>query len=239
MSNPIVHTALLLAVAATAWGQAKDSAQAEKDPHRPVCTSASCRKIKSFLKTHYCGESPYGNGPEDGCLISRPKKLGSGIKITADFVCKWRTTEENCQQHGQPSPEVRSILSREMRKLGLPAQEDKSTHFTVWESTSLGWSVAKADYGILAGTDLALCQVIVVIDRSSHVSVLRELPFQKTDADVPTVTTWSLIDLADVDGCGHIEAVLEGDSYEDHWLEVDKVQSGSAKTIFSGLGYYL
>ena len=52
MSNPIVHVVLLLAVMATAWGQAKDSSHAEKDPHRPVCTSASCRKIKSFLKTH-------------------------------------------------------------------------------------------------------------------------------------------------------------------------------------------
>jgi hypothetical protein len=115
MRNLVVRAALLLAVVATAWGQAETSAQAEKDPHRPVCTSASCRKIKSFLKTHYCGESPYGNGPEDGCLISRPKKLGMGIKVTADFICKWRTTEENCQQHGHPSPEVRLKLRDDVR----------------------------------------------------------------------------------------------------------------------------
>jgi hypothetical protein len=37
--------------------------RAEADPHRPSCTSASCRMIRSFLKAHYCGESPFGNGP--------------------------------------------------------------------------------------------------------------------------------------------------------------------------------
>ncbi|HXM09999.1 MAG TPA: hypothetical protein VN946_08650 [Terriglobales bacterium] len=94
--------------------------------------------------------------------------------------------EANCQQHGHPSPEVRRILVREMRGIGLPAQEDDRIHFTVWESSSAGWSLAKADYDVLAGNDLlALCQV------------------------------------------------------EDHWLEVDRVQSGSSQTIFSGLGYFL
>jgi hypothetical protein len=53
------------------------------------------------------------------------------------------------------------------------------------------------------------------------------------------VTTWSPIDLADVNGDGHIEVILEGDAYEDHWLEVDNVQDGSTHTIFSGLGYHL
>jgi hypothetical protein len=33
--------------------------------------------------------------------------------------------------------------------------------------------------------------------------------------------------------------ILVGDAYEDHWLEVISVHDGSAKTIFSGLGYYL
>jgi hypothetical protein len=53
------------------------------------------------------------------------------------------------------------------------------------------------------------------------------------------VTTWSPIDLADVDGDGRVDVILEGDAYEDHWLEVDTVQDGSSRTIFSGLGYYL
>jgi hypothetical protein len=32
---------------------------------------------------------------------------------------------------------------------------------------------------------------------------------------------------------------LEGDAYENHWLEVVRLRDGTAKTIFSGLGYYL
>jgi len=42
-----------------------------------------------------------------------------------------------------------------------------------------------------------------------------------------------------VDGDGHMELILEGDAYEDHWFEVVSVKDGSFKTIFSGLGYYL
>jgi hypothetical protein len=41
--------------------------QREKDPHRPACTSAPCKKIESFLRAHFCGASPAGNGPENGC----------------------------------------------------------------------------------------------------------------------------------------------------------------------------
>jgi hypothetical protein len=41
------------------------------------------------------------------------------------------------------------------------------------------------------------------------------------------------------DGDGQLEIILEGDAYEDHWLEVDKMQAGSFRKIFSGLGYYL
>ncbi|MGD1216099.1 MAG: hypothetical protein ABR861_14055 [Terriglobales bacterium] len=213
--------------------------QAEKDPHRPACTSAHCRKIKSFLKAHYCGESPYGNGPDDGCEIRPPKKLGTGIKVTAGFDCKWIEGVSKCQQHGQPSSEVRGILIAELRRLGLPAKASGQVYFTVWESTASGWSLAAADYDHSAGADSTLCQVIVIIDESSQVHVLRKVPFQKTDADVPAVTTWSPIDLADVNGDGHIEVILEGDAYEDHWLEVDNVQDGSTHTIFSGLGYHL
>jgi hypothetical protein len=63
--------------------------------------------------------------------------------------------------------------------------------------------------------------------------------FQKTNADKPTVTTWFPMGIADVDGDGQLEIILEGDAYEDHWLEVDKMQGGSFRKIFSGLGYYL
>ncbi len=81
--------------------------------------------------------------------------------------------------------------------------------------------------------------MIVVVDESSHVIVLRKLPFQKTDMDVSTVTQWAPVDFADVDGNGQEDVVLEGDAYENHWLEVISVHDGSAKTVFSGLGYYL
>lgn len=86
---------------------------------------------------------------------------------------------------------------------------------------------------------MMLCQVILVVDQTSKVIVLRKVPFQKTDADVPVVTTWSLVDVADVDGAGQFNVIFEADSYENHWFEVDRVQDGSSHTIFSGLGYFL
>jgi hypothetical protein len=70
-------------------------------------------------------------------------------------------------------------------------------------------------------------------------NVLRTLPFQKTDADVPTVTTWSLVDLADTDNDGNVDVILEADAYEDHWLEVDCIRDGASHTVYSGLGYHL
>jgi hypothetical protein len=100
-------------------------------------------------------------------------------------------------------------------------------------------SLAEGYNDRLVGSIVTLCQVIVMIGRDSQVVVLRELPFQRTDADVPLVTTWSLLDLTDVDGDGKPDVVLRGDAYENHWLEVYSVQNGSPRMIFSGLGYYL
>jgi hypothetical protein len=210
-----------------------------KDPHRPTCTTESCRKIGVFLKTHYCGESPYGNGPNDGCLIRRPRKLGGGYSVTADFNCKWNEQKPQCDQHGRPPSEVRSVLIREMRKLGLPAEDEEQIYFGVWQSSSSGWSLAEAYHSRVVGDDMVLCQVILVVDRSSRVIVLRKVPFQKTDVDVPDVTTWSPLDVADVHGDGEVDVIFEADSYENHWFEVDRVQDGSSQMIFSGLGYFL
>lgn len=86
---------------------------------------------------------------------------------------------------------------------------------------------------------MVLCQVILVVDQTSRVIVLRRVPYQKTDVDVPVATTWSLVDVADVNGDGQVDVIFEADSYEDHWFEVDRVQDGSSRTIFSGLGYFL
>ena len=214
--------------------------QPEKDPHRPPCTSPWCRKVRQFLKDHYCGESPFGNGPDDGCDIRGSKKLVAGTTLTADYVCNWNDADatSKCQQHGQPSPAARDILLREMRRVGLPARAEDEVHFSVLESTS-GWSLMAANYDHTHGPDLTLCQVIVVADPSGQVHVLRKVPLRKTNADAPDVTTWSPVDVADVDSDGSLEVILEGDAYEDHWLEVVRIQDGSFRTIFSGLGYYL
>jgi len=215
----------------------QEGGQPEKDPHRPPCNSAQCRKVKSFVKTHYCG-APEGNGPDDSCQIRQPKKR-LNVKVTANYDCKWVDGVRNCRQLGEPSLELRGILVGELRRLGLPAKAKGRTYFTVWQPSGLDWSLVEAYYDHIEGSDVTLCQVIAILDQNSHVSVLRKVPFQKTDADKNTVTTWSPLDLADVNADGQIEVILEGDAYEDHWIEVVGMRDGSFKTIYSGLGYYL
>jgi len=220
---------------------AQAEAQGEKDPHRPPCADEYCRKIKSFVKKHYCGESPFGNGPDDGCDLRFPKKPGAAVDVKADFKCEWSVSKQaaQCEQHGQPSSVVRNFLIQELRQAGLPAKPNGQTYFTVWESTPSGWTVAEAYYSQSVGSDIELCQVILLIDQNSRVIVLRKLPFHKTDVDVSAVTQWSLIDLADAGGDGQVDVILEGDAYEDHWLEVVSLKHGQPQTVFSGLGYWL
>jgi hypothetical protein len=217
------------------------SVQTGRDPHRPACVDSHCRKVKSFLKAHYCGASPFGNGPDDGCEIKRVAKPGTGVEVLADYKCEWSESKQaaQCEQHGQPSTAVRNILTDELRRLGLSPDARGQTYYEVWKSVHSNWSLAMAYHSRSVGPDLELCEVIVVVDESSHVTVLRKLPFQKTDADVPTVTQWAPVGIADVDGEGHEDVVLEGDAYENYWLEVISVRDGSPKTVFSGLGYYL
>ena len=78
-----------------------------------------------------------------------------------------------------------------------------------------------------------------MIDPSSQVSVLREVRRQQIDIAVPKITMWSLLDLTDVDGDGLPDVILQGEAYENHWLEVHSLRTGSPRMIFSGLGYYL
>jgi len=214
-------------------------AQTENDPHRPACTSPRCKKIKTFLKAHYCGASPAGNGPDDGCEIKYSAEPGTGVEVRADFTCDWNTTENvaECEQHRQPSLAVRNNLLPELRKIGLPERATNGLYYRVWESPLFDWSVVEAYYSHSIGSDIELCQLIALVDKGSNILVLRKQPFQKTDADVPAVTQWSLIDLVDVDG--QVDVILEGDAYEDHWLEVVSMHDGDPETIFSGLGYYL
>jgi hypothetical protein len=216
-------------------------ARAQKDPNRPACTDAHCRKVEAFLRAHYCGESPYGNGPEDGCRIQTPKKPRPGIEVFADFNCEWSDQEKatTCHQRGLPSPNIRGILVRELGELGLPRKADGKVYFTVWKSTQFGWSLALAYYSHLIGEAVYISEVVVLVGPNLQTIVLRKVPFQKTNADVPDVTEWSPVDMVDVEGNGQLDVVLEADAYEDHWLEVVVVRNGSAVTIFSGLGYYL
>ena len=215
--------------------------QREKDPHRPPCTSAPCQKAESFVKAHFCGPSPFGKGPRNGCDTRYAKPLLTGVNVLAAFDCQTDVTNgrPKCRQRSEPSPSVRSLLMGEMRRLGLPAKAEKDTYFTVWQPSSEKWFLAAADYGQASGTDLMLCQIIIVVNPGGRIQVLRQVQFQKTNADVPTVTTWFPMGIADVNGDGQLEVILEGDSYEDLWLEVDKMQGGSFRKIFSGLGYYL
>ena len=114
----------------------------------------------------------------------------------------------------------------------------RPTYFTVWQSPAARLTLVEASSSHVVGDDLERCEVIVAIRDSSPI-VLREAPFAKTDVDKPRGVVWSLIDVADVDDDGHLEIVLRGDGYEDHWLEVVRIEGGSVRTIFSGLGYWL
>ncbi len=215
----------------------QEGGQSEKDPHRPPCGSAQCRKVKSFVKTHYCG-APEGNGPDDSCQIRQPKKR-LNVRVSANYDCKWVDGVRSCRQLEEPSLELRGILVGELRRLGLPAKAKGRTYFTVWQPTGLDWWLVEAYYDHIEGSDVTLCQVIAILDQNSHLSVLRKVPFQNADADKNTVTTWSPLDLADVNADGQIEVILERDAYEDHWIEVVGMRDGSFETIYSGLGYYL
>jgi hypothetical protein len=159
------------------------SAQTEEDPHRPSCKQISCQKIRSFLRKHYCGESPFGNGPDDGCeLRVVGRKPGVDVSAIADYECDWNEKKEDfeCHQKGQPPSTVRGILMRELQRLGLPANVTGTTTFKVWKSTRGGLLIATADYYRVVGPDIELCEAIVAIDGDSRVLVLRKVPFQKT-----------------------------------------------------------
>jgi hypothetical protein len=242
MNGSIAPIGILVALLVSVFVvRAPSEGRAESDPHRPACVDAHCHKIKSVLQAHYCGASPFGNGPEDGCEIKIMEKPPGGVEVTADYACEWSDTAQarQCKQHGQPSRAISDILIGQLHRIGLPAEAAGQTYFTIWKLDRSGWSIATAYYSNTVGSLLEVCEVVTVIDDRSHATVLRKLPFQRTDADVPTVTEWALVDFADVEGAGQEDIILEADEYENHWLEVISLHDGRAKTIFSGLGYYL
>jgi hypothetical protein len=228
----------LLVMLAFGMAVGQEGGPPQKDPNRPPCMSTLCRKIKSFLKAHYCGESPFGNGPDDGCEIREPKEH-SNIKITASYDCKWTNGVRSCKQQGAPPSEMRATLISKLRGLGLPAKTKGQIYFTVWQPIGADWSLVEAYYDHISGSDVTMCQVIATVGQDSQVTILRKVRFQKADTDKNTVTTWSPLDVADIYKDGQVEIILEGDAYEDHWMEVVGMKDSSLKTVFSGLGYYL
>jgi hypothetical protein len=216
-------------------------AQNVQDPHRPPCTTASCKTIEAFVKKNYCGESPFGEGSDDSCDLRNSKRRSTNIKVIADYDCEWNEikNESECKQQGQVNPELRTILVHQLEELGMPAKAPGEIYFNVWQPNRADWLVAQVDYSLRAGTEIELCEVVAVIYKNSRVTVLRKLPLKKTDIDVPDVTNWTLLDIADTRGNGQLDVILEGDAYEDHWFEVISVHHDSAETIFSGLGYSL
>lgn len=214
-------------------------AAAERDPHRPPCTTQSCKTIKRFVKARYCGESPFGNGPDDGCEIRHPIH-NENVRVIADYRCDWneRTQSSNCRVRREAPVQIVAALRRELLRLGLSKAADKDVHIRVWTPASGRFKLAQASYDQVKGLKLTLCDIIVVFADPTAMHIVREVRCHTTDADVPTGTTWTPIDITAVDGSESI--VLEGDSYEDHWLEVVKVGDDlSTNTVFSGLGYYL
>jgi hypothetical protein len=236
MPRLLIASLLLALIAGT-----QVAAQSGQDPHRPACTTARCRKIESFLKKNYCGESPFGNGPDDGCEIKAIRKPQIGVDVIADYSCKWdeKKEEAECQQSGQAPTAVRALLLEQLHRSGLPVNANGQTYFTVWKSAHAGWLLVVAYYSRAVGSDVELCEVVAIVDKSSHLIVLRKVFFQKTDVDVPDVTQWALLDIANVEGDGSEDVILEGDAYENHWLQVVSIHDGAVQTIFSGLGYYL
>ena len=214
---------------------------AEGDPHRPACKTSLCRQIKSYLKEHYCRESPYGNGPDDGCKIVRPTGTQAAVEVIAQWNCDLNEQKSDvvCRQNGAPPAPTRLVIAREMHRLGLPTVQDAQIRFTVLRSTSGGWSVAAGTYHRLRGETATSCEVIVIVHADSHVNVLRQQRCHEENADVSKGTSWWPLGIADVDGDGKPDIVLEGDEYENHWLEVVSVGGRSVRTIFTGLGYYL
>jgi len=161
-------------------------------------------------KTHYCG-APEGNGPDGSCEIRQPKKR-LNVKVTANYDCKWVDGVRNCRQLEEPSLELRGILVGELRRLGLPAKAKGRIYFTVWQPTGLDWSLVEAYYDHVEGSDVTV--VSGDCDHRPEFSCVRAAKgaFQNTDADKNTVTTWSPLDLADVNADGQIEVILEGDA---------------------------
>ena len=213
---------------------------------RQVCTSAPCVQIKSVVKMHYCLPPDKDDrfDPADYCRIRYARTPTLGVKELAVVECGWSDPKREggewvCRQRGEVLRAIRAIVAPRMRELGLPAAEENQLTFTVLQWTPTGLFVAKADYHRVEGRQATSCELIVAVDASSRVSPVRQSACHVDDADVPRGTSWSLLDIRDVDNDSQPEIVLAAGMYENAWLEVVAVRRGVAETIFSGLGFSL
>lgn len=209
------------------------------ESHRQPCRTTECKAVRAFVKAHYCGESPFGNGPDDSCRIQSLQKKSSGVVVEASSVCSSDDSNgaASCKQIGGISPALGARLLERMHHIGMPGAEDKTVVFFAMRSKKTGWSLVQASLEAAKGSNLNVCFVVAAIDPGGRFHPLREVPFQTTGAEVPTVTVWSAIDIADLNG--QQEFILEGDQYEDHWFEAFSVRDGAPELDFAGLGYYL
>jgi hypothetical protein len=123
-----------------------------------------------------------------------------------NYDCAWDESknEAKCEQRGQVTPELRNILVRQLEQLGVPAKAPGEINFTVWKPNRADWLLAQAHYSHRTGDDIELCEVVAVVDQKARVTVFRKLPLTKTNLDVPDVTEWSLLDVADTRGDGKL-----------------------------------
>ena len=213
--------------------------QNSRDPHRFSCSNTECRVVRNFIKVHFCGASPFGNGPKDGCDIPVPKANALSATVTADFNCDWeaRNSASQCKQSGEVPLEVRSKLLEQMHLAGLPNTVDQQVVFAIRTSKTTGARIVLANYDHATGDDLWLCEILAITAVNQPLSVLKKVVYQKTDFEVPTLTTWFPVDIFNLSG--HEVFLFLGDAYEKHWFEAVEAKNGEYETAFTGLGYYL
>jgi hypothetical protein len=131
-------------------------------------------------------------------------------------------------------------MREQLAAIGAPATAQRGIYYSIYQPSSAPWQLVDATYLRYKGDILTECQVLAVIGPDSVPHVLHKVSCAKNDVDKPVFTEWNLVDVADADGDGRVEIILEADAYEDHWLEVIRVGDDlKLETIFSGLGYWL
>jgi len=110
-----------------------------------------------------------------GLIMAVKSKLQPSLRL----VMSWRISIANT---------VKANMPTNANSTDSHLQLSAASYLTRCEGSASSWSLAEADYSRTVGLDLELCRVIVILDQSSNVVVLRKLPFKKTNVDVPAVT---------------------------------------------------